>query len=85
MTITPTPWTPERRAAVTRKIAKEAERAARRLGAVGCRIVAFFPDGEYLHMLDAGKTPMSAKDLYTKLVSVLDVLEASGGEDVSLQ
>jgi hypothetical protein len=48
------PWTPEKRSSVKRKIDKEAARAAARLGAKTVLVIAFFADGEYLHLQDGG-------------------------------
>jgi hypothetical protein len=81
----PTPWPMEKRSRVTRKIEKEAARAAARLGAEGVVIIAFFKDGEYFHMQDAGSAPMPLSDLYKQMVSAREVLGESGGEDVALQ
>lgn len=78
----PTPWTPEKRSATKRKIDKEAKRAAERLGAATVAIIAFFPDGEFLHMQDGGTAPMGFKDLYAKMCSAMNILEQSAGEDV---
>lgn len=78
------PWTPEKRAAVKRKIDKEAARTAARLGAAGVTIVAFFPDGEHLHMLDGGMSPMPHDELYKRLLTATEILKDSGGEDVAL-
>jgi NADPH-dependent 2,4-dienoyl-CoA reductase/sulfur reductase-like enzyme len=78
------PWPPEKRSAVKRKIDKEAARAAARLGARSVLIVAFFADGEYLHMQDGGTAPMAAAELYKKLATSTTILEESGGNDVAL-
>lgn len=82
--MSPTPWTPEKRSNIKRKIDKEAARAAARLGAATVTIIAFFPDGEYLHMQDGGTAPMPSLDLYTKLATASTILNESGGEDVAL-
>lgn len=82
--MSPTPWAPEKRSAVKRKIDREAARAAARLGAKSVLIVAFFPDGEYLHMLDGGTAPMPTAELYKKLATVETVLAESCGKDVAL-
>lgn len=82
----PTPWSMEKRSRTAAKIEKEAARAAARLGAKHVVIIAFFRDGEYLHMQDAATDlPMSLPDLYKKMISMNDVLDASGGKDVALQ
>jgi len=80
----PTPWSQERRDAVRRKIDKEADRAAYRLGASKVFMIAFFEEGEYLHLMEGGASPMPVKDLCEKILSALAMLEASGGEDISL-
>jgi hypothetical protein len=79
------PWPIEKRSRVTKKIEREAARAAARLGAENVVIIAFFKDGEYMHMQDAGTAPMPLSDLYKKMVSARDILGESGGEDVALQ
>ena len=78
------PWTPEKRSQVKRKIDKEAARTAKRLGAATVAIIAFFPEGEYLHMQDGGTAPMDLKKVYAKLASAHEIMESTGGEDVSL-
>jgi hypothetical protein len=78
------PWAPEKRNFVKRKIDKEAARAAARLGAKSVLIIAFFEDGEFLHMQDGGTAPMSTADLYKKLATAEIILDESGGEDVAL-
>lgn len=85
MAIEPKPWDEDRRARVKAKIDKESARAAARLGAEGVVIVAFFAEGEYLHMQDGGKSPMPFKELYQKLLAARQLLEESGGEDVKIQ
>jgi hypothetical protein len=77
-----TPWTTERRATVKRKIDKEAERAAIRIGAKSVVIIAFFSDGEYLHLQDGGNSPVP--NLYEHLATARQVLDESGGADVAL-
>jgi hypothetical protein len=83
--MSPQPWTTEKRSQVKRKIDKEAKRAAERLGAATVAIIAFFPEGEFLHMQDGGTAPMDFKKLYTQLSVVMTTLEESGGEDVAIQ
>jgi hypothetical protein len=80
----PDPWTPEKRSSIKHKIDKQAAYAAQKLGAKTVAIIAFFPDGEYLHMLDGGTAPMPLKDLYAKLQTVHEVVEQSGGSDVAM-
>lgn len=46
----PTPWTMEKRKQVRRKIDKEAARAAARLGAKSVVVIAFYVEGEFLHL-----------------------------------
>jgi hypothetical protein len=48
------PMTMSKRSRLTQKIEKEADRAAARLGASHVVIIAFFQDGEGVHMLEAG-------------------------------
>jgi hypothetical protein len=74
----------ERRSAMKRKIDKEAKRAAVRLGASHVTIIAFFSDGEYLHMQDGGDAPMPADDLYKHMATAVQILDASGGDDVAI-
>ena len=78
------PWSIEKRDRTNRKIEKEADRAAARLGAKHVVIIAFFEDSEYLHMQDGGKAPMPLEQLYKQMLSVRHVLDASGGEDVAM-
>ena len=81
----PAPWTPERRAQVMRKISKEADRAAARIGADAVMIVAFFRHGEYLHLQDGGKTPVPPKELYERLASAHTMTAGGNGEDIEIQ
>lgn len=69
------PWTPEQRTQKTSKMRKEAARAAARLGAHGVVLVAFYEEGEFMHMLDAGMAPMPFKDLYEKLAGMHDKVD----------
>lgn len=83
--MSPQPWTKEKRSITKRKIDKEAERAAARLGASMVTILAWFPaGGEYLHMQDGGSAPMPSDALYKHLATVATILDKSGGEDVAL-
>ncbi len=83
--MSPSPWNREKRASMTRKINKEAKRAASRLGASMVTIIAWFPAGEeHLHMLDGGDAPMPRDQVYKQMVSIGAVLDESGGEDVAL-
>jgi hypothetical protein len=84
-TMAPQPWTPEKRSQVKRKIDKEAARAAARLGAKTVVIVAFFQDGNCMHMQDGGSAPMPFDKLYKQLSLAMTILDQSGGEDVRLQ
>lgn len=83
----PSPWTPEKRSQIKRKIDKEAKRAAERLGASHVVAIVFFldGDGEHLHMQDGGTSPMSFADLYKKMSGIMGVLDESGGADVAMQ
>lgn len=81
----PKPWDIARRSRVKAKIDKEAARAAARLGARSAVLVVFFEEGDYLHMQDGGMAPMPFKELYARLLSMLEIMEQSGGEDVSMQ
>lgn len=82
--MSPQPWTPEKRSAIKQKIDKECARAAARLGAKSVVIVAFFADGEYLHMQNGGKAPMASVDLWRRLATAETILDESGGADVAL-
>ncbi len=77
------PWTPLRREQTKKKIDREAIRAAARIGAKSAVIIAFFEDGEYLHLQDGGKSPMP--NLYQRLATARGVLDESGGADVAMQ
>lgn len=80
------PWDMKRRQEVVEKVKLEARRAAKRLGAKGCVIIAFFPEGDnQLHMIDAGDSPMELPALYLKLISAQQALDDSGGKDISFQ
>lgn len=70
MTKNPSPWTPARRRAVTRKIQKECDRAAARLGARGVVMIALFEDGEYTHFLDAGLCQTPLAEIYRLMLDV---------------
>ena len=79
-----TPWTPEKRKKVNDEIAKQAEKVAKRIGCRGVVIIAFFPDGNNMHVEEAGRAPMPFKELHQKMTTAYEVLEASGGEDVAV-
>lgn len=59
-------WDVAKRNLMVDKIVKEAQRSAMRLGATSVLIVAFFPDGENLHMLDGGSSPLPPEEVYQK-------------------
>ncbi len=82
----PEPWSKEKRAKIKDKIDQESKRTARRLGAEGCLIIAFFRDGDYIHAQDGGSTlvGMSYLDTYRRMASMHEIMVESGGEDVSL-
>lgn len=73
------PWDEARRARAKAKIDKESDRVAARLGAVGVVLVVFFEDGDSLHMMDGGRSPVPFKDLYRNLISATEIAEAGGG------
>ncbi len=81
------PWTPEQRAAKKRKVDKEADRLAGRLGAKGAYIIAFFDagDGEHFHIMDGGKAPMSSEELYRMMLATVEKLKLTGGADAAIQ
>jgi hypothetical protein len=79
------PWSKEKRAHTQGKIDAQAAKAAKALKAECCMIVAFFPDGGFLHMQDGGKSPMPPDQLYRQLLSMREVMETSGSEDVAIQ
>ncbi len=81
----PTPWTTEKRSQIKRKIDREAKHSAGRLGAAHVVVIAFFPDGEFLHMQDGGSAPMPFEQLYKQMSGVMATLKESGGEDVQMQ
>ena len=74
----------EKRSRVTAKIEKEADRTAARLGASHVVIIAFFVDGEHLHMQDGGKPPMEYEKLYQHLATAHQITTEAGGNDVAL-
>jgi hypothetical protein len=81
-------WSMAKRTATHKRIEKEAARAAPRLGANYCIVIACFrdPDGWY-NTLDAsaGIAPMSATKIYSTLVKANLALQANGGEDVEVR
>lgn len=81
----PTPYSPEKRAQNKRKIDKEARRAADRLGAKHVAIIAFFADGEYMHMQDGGSAPMPFDQLYKQMVNYMESLKQNAGKDIAVQ
>lgn len=62
-------WPMERRAAKKRKIDKEAERLAGKVGADAVTIIAFFRDGGHMHIIDGGSAPGDLAQLYEMLAS----------------
>lgn len=83
----PTQWTPEQRAAKKRKIDKEGTKVAARLGAKGVYMAVYFDagDGKHGHLIDGGNMPIETRQLLTGLLSMMDKLELSGGEDIQIQ
>lgn len=80
----PIPWTDEEIKLVKHRIDREAKRAAERIGAMSCIVIAFFEDGEYLHMQDGGSSPMPPEQLYKKLAAAFEMTDESSGKDVAL-
>lgn len=82
----PQPWDKDRRAATMAKIRKEAERAAARVGAKGAVLIALYPDGENIHLLDAGFVPanLDLAQLYRMMLSANAIVQDSDGEDVKV-
>ena len=79
------PWPMEKRQRIGRRIVKEAERTARRIGAKGVVIIAFFQEGEYVHVQDGGVSPVPFQDLYKRMLAGHDMMETAGSDDVNLQ
>lgn len=77
-------WPMERRMAMKAQIDQEAKNAAEALGATGCVIIAFFQDGDLMHSQDGGIAPMPFNELYRRMATAWEVMEASGGEDVAI-
>jgi hypothetical protein len=67
------------------KINQQARKVAKALGAEGVVIIGFFREGEMLHMQDGGLSPMPLVELYKKMITVAEITEESGGEDVKIQ
>jgi hypothetical protein len=61
------PWTDQKRLAIKSKIDKAAQAAAKTLGAEAVTIIAFFAEGDFLHMQDGGTSPMPSGQLYERL------------------
>ena len=80
------PWDHQKRAHVSKRILKESKRIAANLGATGgVIIIAFFKDGDKLHVQDGGHALMSFKDIYLKMASCHEVMESSkDGKDVQV-
>lgn len=81
----PVPWTAEKMAKTKAKVDKEARRAAMRLGAKAAVMIVFYEDGEYLHFIDGGVSPIPGRDLYLKMISIIDINAQTGGEGVKIQ
>ena len=79
------PWTREKRNKIHAAMDSEADRAAASLGATHVVLLAFFADGEHVHMLDAGKAPMPLEELYLHLATVIATMKESGGDDIKIQ
>lgn len=77
-----TPWTAEKREHTQDKIDSEARKAAKRLKAKCCIIIAFFDDGDYIHRLEGGQSPMPLDELYRQLASVWEALRDRGTQDI---
>jgi len=77
-------WNLQRRARMVERIRAEAARVANRLGASHLMVIAFFPDGDDIHTIDAGTSPVPTRDLYAKMASAIEALEMNDGEDVTV-
>jgi hypothetical protein len=81
------PLTHEQRAVRKRKVDKEADRAAQKLGAEAVYIIAFYDagDGQHFHIMDGGKAPMPQKEMHQMMIATIEKLKLTGGEDASIQ
>jgi hypothetical protein len=77
-------WSKEKRREVKLKIDEQAELASKTLGAQSVVMVVFFRDGDYMHMMEGGRSPLPTDQLFKVLASVNDVLGESDGDDISL-
>jgi hypothetical protein len=81
----PLPWTKAKRDSVKSKIDREAERAAKHLGAECVFMIAFFGDGDYLHALEGGCAPMPLNEFYRQQLAAREMLHQSSDEEISVQ
>jgi len=81
----PAMWSKERADAETKRLDIEAKLVAARLGATHVRVIAFYKDGDMVHVLEGGSMPLPSKELYTRLADMLQTLEDRNDDDVKLQ
>lgn len=80
-------WSKEKRAKMSDKLCEAARIAARKLGARGVIVIAFWEDGNYIHAQDGwtDELPDLPINIYKQLISIYGMIDASGGEDVAVQ
>lgn len=79
-------WNEEKRKTEMSKLLKESRGVAKRLGAKGAVIIAFYPEGEnQMHMLDGGQAPMDMVELYEALRVSHGNNQNTDGESVTQQ
>jgi hypothetical protein len=71
----PTPWSTEKRNRVQDKMDKQAAEVAKRLKAKCCVVIAFWDDGNYLHILEGGQSPMPLDELYRQRLAAREALQ----------
>jgi hypothetical protein len=77
-------WSKEKRREVKRQIDEQADIAAKALGAQNVVMIVFFRDDDYMHMMEGGRSPVPVDQLFKMLASANEMLEDSGGDDISL-
>lgn len=80
----PDPWSMDKRSEMTRLINEQAERVKNTLAASHVVVIAFFTEGEHMHMQDGGDPPMPFGILYGHLATAHAVVGEATGEDVKV-
>lgn len=81
----PDPWSRERAQEMNQRLELEARLIAGRIGASDVVVIAFYREGEMLHVMDGGTAPTARAQLYANLADMAQQLEIDGERAKKMQ